>query len=110
MTNIIAEYHIDKLVSTWSNKTGAGTQYREDMQEHGFIQCTDEMNALEKIMDIYSLDNIFEKFDGETPNYIRFCGNQIENDMGEKDENGKYLADYNIYIALYQKIKPEVKL
>jgi hypothetical protein len=108
MTNIIAIYSIEKTICSWTSD-GSGEEHRPLFSEscNPPIPCASLAEALEKIIDKYGFpSNEFEEVNDYTHDH-RYTYNQIENNNGDCDINGEWLADYNIFIDLYKHLTPE---
>lgn len=99
----LATYSVFKMVTEFNE---AAQDWSGKVSDHGVIlkgtvMVDSEREALRKVQDKLC-SNLraasFEEFDGEPG---RFDMNQCEDADGIQDDDGKWLADYSIYIKLY---------
>lgn len=98
-----------KSVDRWG-KDGAEGKGRDvdAWSNYNVIERMPEINDIDRLLDRYDLE--FSKFsfmpdDELNDGKKRFTFCRIENNEGEEDDNGNWLADYDIYVAV-DKVEP----
>jgi hypothetical protein len=101
-------FHATKMVDDWDNERGASGKTRmidewsHTMESNAKPTRTDFANF---VYDRYSLaTNQFRHWPDEPG---RFTINRIENDGGEEDPGGKFLADYDVTVTC-RRLSPDV--
>lgn len=106
--SLLAKYYLDKTVTAYNEESGDWSGQIQDMGEieKGTLDVESMEDAVKQLSDKFGLD--FEPFGEEENEHlgIRFSVAQAENDEGMEDPKGKYLADYELYIKLYQEHAP----
>lgn len=103
----LAHLYLNKEVSDWDNEKGAGTQRTIIMEQSGLVEApnVDQLKKeIQRWTEKWGLSfKEFGRFDEGDENESlggRFSFNQIEDDEGDEDKNGNYLADYDLYVKV----------
>jgi uncharacterized protein (DUF2141 family) len=98
----LLEIQLTKTVDGWNNEKGA----------KGAQRFSDHWNTTTKVSDLPTKETIqrllessdrcltFSEFNLFDPGHYVLA--VLENDNGDRDDNGKWLADYDIYIGVYK--------
>ncbi len=98
---LLAVYTIWKSVTSFNEDTQDWSGDHQDMGDvaKGNIEVNSIEDALKKAQEDVYVTHPFEAVPDEPGRYET---NQVEDVEGLPDENGKYLADYSIYIKMYK--------
>jgi len=94
----------EKTVEGWSNESGADGKHRvidywsERLHATQHPVTSEVIQAIEK-GNRYGIDVASLEYWEDDPG--RFTTNRVENGEGEPDENGTFLADYDIYVIIH---------
>jgi hypothetical protein len=107
MKKRIAIYSIDKTVSYFRTNEECENDGTIILDESGTLEDFEtEEKAIEKIKNIYGISCDFQSWFKEYGDEKgRWFGCQTENENGDADDDGKYLADYNIYLKVYEEVE-----
>lgn len=96
---LLAVWSINKMVTKFNEETQDWSGEMSDFGQilDGKMLVSSEKELLDKIQGEY-----YYPFEPVPDEAGRFETNQTENDEGLTDPDGKWLADYNLYVEYYQ--------
>jgi hypothetical protein len=97
----LLELQLYKSVDAWDNENGAKGEHRDIDAWHGSIKTSDlpTKDTIQRLLESSGWGMTFAEFDLYEPG--RYSLAVLENDDGYRDDNGNWLADYEIRIGVY---------